>query len=289
MIADAEFKERFHARNRTFGGLTPENEGEFTEDFTFVQMADCQLGFIEENKSWDREIELLESAVEKINSLKPKPRFAILCGDMTHAFPWEGTPYEEQRDAYKRIIAGIDTSIPMLCVCGNHDVGNSPTEKYLELFDRTYGQSFYSFWVGGVHGIVLNSNIYFDPKDSKESFNLQETFLDKQLCSPRKATHRLVFSHHPWFVEDAEEKDEWCNIPKVRRVPLLEKFKAANVHTCFCGHYHQNARTHYGDMKIVVTTAIGKQLGKDMHGFRLVRVTEDSVTDEFVVISDRVN
>ncbi len=34
-----------------------------------------------------REVEMLKASVEHINRLKP--RFAIVCGDLVNAFPWE--------------------------------------------------------------------------------------------------------------------------------------------------------------------------------------------------------
>ena len=49
----------------------------------------------------------------------------------------------------------------------------------------------------------------------------------------------------------------------------------------FCGHYHRNAGGWDGDLEVVVTTAIGCQIGPDTSGMRVVKVTREEVTHEF--------
>ena len=61
--------------------------------FYFIQGADCQLGliqsYIEQNPipGWQKEIVLTKLAVKKINAMKPKPKFFVICGDLCHAYP----------------------------------------------------------------------------------------------------------------------------------------------------------------------------------------------------------
>ena len=58
-------------------------------------------------------------------------------------------------------------------------------------------------------------------------------------------------------------------------------FILTGVRTIFCGHYHRNAGGFYGDMELVVTSAVGAQLGEDLSGFRIVSVNEDSVKHKY--------
>ena len=44
-----------------------------------------------------------------------------------------------------------------------------------------------------------------------------------------KAKHLLVFQHQPWFLEEADEEDQYFNIPKERRMPMLEEMTKAGV------------------------------------------------------------
>ena len=50
----------------------------------------------------------------------------------------------------------------------------------------------------------------------------------------------------------------------------------------FCGHYHRNAGGFYNGIEQVVTSAIGAQLGNDESGIRIVNVSEDKITHEYV-------
>ena len=60
---------------------------------------------------------------------------------------------------------GLDAEIPLLCVCGNHDVGNAPSAVTIERYVSEFGDDYFGFWVGGVRGIVINSNLYYDPSE----------------------------------------------------------------------------------------------------------------------------
>lgn len=73
-----------------------EADKSWQEDFYFVQGADPQFGmmgtfkrtdFSPETLNWDEEIRLAKLSVEKVNQLNPKPRFFVICGDLTHQMP----------------------------------------------------------------------------------------------------------------------------------------------------------------------------------------------------------
>lgn len=49
----------------------------------------------------------------------------------------------------------------------------------------------------------------------------------------------------------------------------------------FCGHYHRNAGGCHDGLDVVVSSAIGCQLGDDAHGVRVVVVTEDQVVHRY--------
>lgn len=60
---------------------------EWNGAFRFVVFADTQLGMFANNTSVDYEIELCKIAVQKVNALRPRPKFVVCCGDLTHAEP----------------------------------------------------------------------------------------------------------------------------------------------------------------------------------------------------------
>ena len=57
-------------------------------------------------------------------------------GDLTNEFPVTGdaSKRDAQIEDFRRACALVDASIPLVCVCGNHDVGNTPTIKTLKAY-----------------------------------------------------------------------------------------------------------------------------------------------------------
>src|SRR5207237_1144549 len=105
---------------------------------------------------WEKETALFEHAVEHINRLRPK--FAIVCGDLVNQVT--GPMHRAQVEEFQRIARKVDPSVPLVCVCGNHDVGNRPTARTLETYRKGFGEDRFTFWAGGTGSIVLNSSLY---------------------------------------------------------------------------------------------------------------------------------
>lgn len=143
------------AVNKKYPGFTYETEGRWQGPFCFIHAADTQFGLIDSwnavplaEQTWEKEIVLTRKAISAANKLSPKPRFFVVCGDLVNAFPWEKYNDPQVKD-FKKIFTELDPSIPLICVCGNHDVGDSPTQESLQKYRNNFGDDFYSFWVGG--------------------------------------------------------------------------------------------------------------------------------------------
>ena len=67
-----------------------------------------------------------------------------------------------QEADFKAVYAGLHEDIPLVCVCGNHDIGNTPTHDSITNYQRSFGDDYFSFWVGGVMFLVLNSQFFED-------------------------------------------------------------------------------------------------------------------------------
>lgn len=251
--------------------------------FSFVQMADCQLGFFDNDASCEKEVILLEKTVEKINRLNP--RFVILCGDITNARPHQ-PQYEGQIASYKKVVSKIHPNIPLICLCGNHDVGDRPTVESIKSYKKHFGSHFFSFWVGGVHCIALNSSLLKDPTDAPELAKKQIKWLEKELFASyqQQPKHRFIFAHHSWFLFDPNEEDSHFNIPKAKRLKILELFEKIGTTACFSGHYHANAYGEFGKIKMITTGAVGKPLQGDVSGFRKVTVNEEGIEHEYLTL-----
>lgn len=257
------------AKDRAFPDLTREKQGTWTGRFFFVQLADPQFGFMDAAQ----EARNAEAAVEHVNRLKP--RFAVVCGDLVHPPP--GSKGNEEKIAeFRRIFGKIDPSIPLVCVSGNHDVGNKPTPDSLASYRKAFGEDWFGFWAGGVRCLVLNSTLYHDPSGALDEQKAQEKWFVAELEASKKEKPKqlLVFQHHSWFLKAPDEADGYFAIPKERRAPALAAMKDAGVRAVFAGHYHGNAHGRDGELEMVTTGPVGKPLRKDPSGLRIVEVHE---------------
>eukprot|EP00095_Tigriopus_kingsejongensis_P000977 maker-scaffold39_size501901-snap-gene-1.11 protein:Tk00977 transcript:maker-scaffold39_size501901-snap-gene-1.11-mRNA-1 annotation:"purple acid" len=288
------------AENRILPKFEQVGNDKWKEPFYFIQAADTQLGLMVNygdgtigdqypNITWDQEIELCEQSVTIMNSLRPKPKFFIVCGDLLDAMPdkWPDIRQRQQAD-FMRVYAKLDRDIPLVCVCGNHDVGNTPTKETMAAYQSNFGDDYFSFWNGGVHFIVLNSQFYEDASQVPDLAQAQELWLDGQLkmSNEKGSTHIVMFQHIPWFVEHPKEDKIYFNIEIDTRTRMMDKFKKHGVRKIFCGHYHRNAGGWDEGVELIVTTAIGCQIGNDFHGMRVVKVFEKEIEHKFHRLDD---
>lgn len=81
-----------------------------------------------------------------------------------------------------------------------------------------------------------------------------------------------------------EGKCDTCNV-LTKYIPCLFFFKTG-IRAVFSGHYHRNAGGSYKGLEMVVSSAIGCQLGQDTHGLRVVVVTEEEVVHRYYSLTD---
>lgn len=241
-------------------------------------MADPQFGFFSEGDDFSRETVNFTRAIEAANRLHPA--FVIVCGDLTNR-----TGDAREIAEYRRIAALLDPSIPLYDVAGNHDVGNAPTPASVAAYRGIFGADHYTFERNGVEGIVLNSSLIKDPSRDTADAAAQARWLAAVLDSARGQRRRvLVFQHHPWFLKSVDEPEQYFNLPVAARQEFLPELRAAGVRWIFAGHLHQNAIAHDGDLEMVTTSAVGRPLGRDPSGFRIVIVTPDTVMHRYYAL-----
>ncbi|RMZ95200.1 serine threonine- phosphatase CPPED1 [Brachionus plicatilis] len=210
-------------------------------------------------------------------------------GDLVDAFPDQTEMRTEQVRDLKETLGELNPDIKLVCVCGNHDIGDRPTEQTIQVYKDDFGDDYFSFWCQGCKFIALNSQLYFDSSLCPSQKAEQDAWLDAEL-SPSDCKHKIIFQHIPLFVDRPDEAAHvYFNIEPGERLRLMNKFIEAGVSTVFCGHYHQNAGGFYQQLECVVTSAVGAQLGSDGHGYRLVRVSEEKVEHKFVKVTDQIN
>ncbi len=209
---------------------------------------------------------------------------------MVDAFPECTELRAAQIKDLKAVLGELNPGIKLLCVCGNHDVGDIPTVQSIATYKKDFGDDYFSFWYNGCKFICLNSQLYFNSTHVEECRREQDAWLDSELNDSTPRKHLTVFQHIPLFVKSADEPaDIYFNIEPEQRKNLIERFKKAGVGKVFCGHYHKNAGAFDGDLEVVVTSAIGAQLGQDKHGYRIVEVHENEIKHKYIEVTDQVN
>jgi 3',5'-cyclic AMP phosphodiesterase CpdA len=246
------------------------------EPFFLVQMADPQFGMSTANLSFEKETELFEKAISQANRLKPA--FVIVCGDMINK---PADP--QQAEELLRIANNLDKEIPLYWVAGNHDVGQQPSEETLEWYRNTFGKDWYSFNVGGCKFLVVNSTIIVSPDKVRQETEKQWAWLNDELkkTNNENRIHTIVFQHHPLFLKDPQEQDNYFNFPGELRSTYLTLYKENGVAAVFAGHYHRNSYAKDGDMEMITSGPVGKPLGQDPSGFRIVKVFRDRIEHEY--------
>jgi len=310
----------------------------------FIVTADTQYGvlmdgFPMENPNWDTEIDISRECVRQINSMEgdERPLFVCVCGDLTDTEATIGNAYaswknvmkdwereeifEQQIRDWKEVWSHLDHDIGLVCLCGNHDVGNKPTAASINKWTSAFGNDYLAFWVNGTYNIGLNNCLFADPSLARDLYDEQLKWLEERLeyASARKASQIFVYSHYPWFIKDENEEpltmdsvslppDGWggkdkeflnsyFNIPIENRKKVLSLFETHNVTACFSGHFHQNvvSKTSWG-MPMIITGPLSMMLKSTSElstveeeqnvGFRIVDVKESSFNHNFISLNN---
>jgi hypothetical protein len=242
----------------------------------FLQMSDPQFGMYSENRDFAQETVNFEFAIATANRLRPK--FVVICGDLINQ-----AGNAAQAAEYKRIAAKLDPAIKLYDVAGNHDVGNQPTPASLAAYREKFGPDYYSFRSGDLAGFVLNSSLIAAPENAQAEAGRQDEWLQAELAKARAdgVRYRVIFQHHPWFLESADEPDQYFNIPTVARKRCLKLFHESGVTHVFAGHYHRNAHGRDGSLEMITSGPAGKFLGNDPSGMRVVIWSDAGIDHQY--------
>lgn len=243
---------------------------------SIIQMTDPQFGFFNDNKSFEKETENFTKAIEVANRLNPD--FVIVTGDLVN-IPF----HKEQLKEYKRVADLIKPTIPLYNLAGNHDVGNIPTLQNIKMYNNDFGKDYYKIESRGLFAVVLNSLYLHSPQHVMDQANEQEIWLKEKLAEAQKKKYKniIVFLHHPLFLNKPDEADEYFNIPKETRMRYLELFKKYKVSHIFSGHYHRNAFGTYEGIEMVTTGPVGRTLGKDPSGLRIINIIDSKIQHKY--------
>ena len=261
------------AKNRGFRSHNKETDGIWNGPFEFVQLTDPQLGMLHGDASWEEEEALLRLAVQRVNKHFDadgrRPKFLLVSGDLINRFPSDDdddakATRARQRTSLTSALSALHPSIPLVLQPGNHDLGQGvPTPRSLSEYTDAFGDDYFSFWMGGVFYIAINSQYYAQggqPADAAQrtARDVQHAWLLDQLAQGAGATHVVVLSHIAPFMGHEEEGWGWANWEPAARREIPAAAAAARVRLWISGHYHGNsiARSVKG-LEVVVSSAAG--------------------------------
>ncbi|MHC4111194.1 MAG: metallophosphoesterase [Planctomycetota bacterium] len=254
------------------------------QPFFFIQMSDPQFGMFPTNGDIFRETQLFEKAISHANRLKPA--FVISTGDLVNE-PCN----EKQLSIGLHTIQKFDKSFPFYLLPGNHDVGDAPTKQTLSWYRKDIGKDWYSFDYAGWHFIGLNSCIISQGRHVLQDVEKQWKWLNddlKQTVSDNNL-NIAVFMHHPLFLDNPEEADDYFNVPRQMRQVYLNLFQKYEIKTIFAGHLHQNNIAADSQLEVVTTGPVGMPFDLAYSGFRIVKVYADSMEHKYFSLDDVIN
>jgi len=246
---------------------------------TFIQMTDPQFGMYAENRGFAQETANFEFAVATANRLKPA--FVVVTGDLVNA-----AGDAAQIAEFKRVAGRLDPNIRLFLMPGNHDVGNEPTKESLANYREQFGPDYYTFRVGDITGIALNSNLEKGARNVPEEAAKMEAWFRTELAKARRDKHVIVFQHIPFFLQDANEADRYENIPRETRQRYLKILHEYGIKQVFAGHYHSTSEARDGDLEMITTGPVGKPVPPARSGLRIVTVSAAGVTHQYYDFGD---
>jgi len=248
----------------------PSKPGEDTKPtykaFTFVQLSDPQLGFLNGNSDYEADSLLLARAVKKTNNLQPD--FVIVTGDMTNA-----SGSAKQIKCYKTVMSAMDKRIPVYMVPGNHDIGGGSTDEKVAAYIKNYGYDHYSFEYEACKFIGINSCVIKDSNMVKEAEQFE--WIKSELDASKDARLTFVITHHSFFLNSYLETVSYSNQCMGAREKYWGVFTKGGVDCVIAGHLHDNKYAKYQGIEMVTVGPVGKPLNKGYSGVAVWSVTAE--------------
>lgn len=198
------------------------------------------------------------------------PMDAILfLGDIAYK---RGT-HEQLQTRFFDVYSGLIQRVPVYSAIGNHEIRTQGGRPFEEVFVFPGNERWYSFQLGDVHFVVL---------DTTQIGPAQATWLDEDLASASRR-FTVVLAHHPPFTA------AWRGPSRGFRrwfVPILERH---DVDLVLSGHEHHYERTRpIGGIHYIVSGGGGGRLSppgisghtkltRAVHHFLTLAVTRDAL------------
>ncbi|MBR4734643.1 MAG: metallophosphoesterase [Bacteroidales bacterium] len=240
------------------------------EPFTFIQMSDTQIGFIDKSAGYIHSDSLMKAAVMAANAAGPD--LVVITGDLVD------NPSNPRQDSIYRTRL-MELEAPYYHIPGNHDYLGFTREKQQEYIARR-GYDRFSFKHKGCAFIGMDSNCIKDVVEDAEKEQL--AWLQKELESARGCKYTLVFLHCPVIRESMDEPEDYFNFSVEKRREYIGLFKQYGVDAVFAGHCHQEYFGEHDGILFFTAGPVGNALGHGTPGYNFVNVGKDGLDVTYI-------
>ena len=244
--------------------------------FVFMQLTDTQIGFRDKTEGYAWSDSLMQAAVAAVNRVHPA--CVVITGDLVNR-----TSDSLQVAIYKRNLAGIDSSIPVYALPGNHDM-RPWTEENHAAFLAFNGYDRFSFKMKGCAFIGFDSCCIKDSIETVEKEQL--AWLEGELRKARKCRQIYLFTHCPVIRESIDEEEDYFNFPIPKRREYIDLFKKYGVTALFAGHTHTYYHTSFEGIEFITAGPVGAPLHGGFSGVNVVKVSGKGFSNEYVPAGD---
>lgn len=256
----------------TFSGMSAEDVDRYASELGM------RVGMVPRVEGWEWDARRYRAAVEAVNAIRPD--LVVIGGDMVDDPNSEG-----QYDEFMGITSMIDEEIPARWVPGNHDIAPdavAPTPDSLSTYRELFGEDYYAFDHGPLRFVALNTVVIDHPEQVPGEWDRQQRFLEEELVDARERGRPVVLiGHHPLFLQEAGEPDDYWNLPLIRRRVILDLVHRYGVPLAIAGHWHRNSLACDGSFEMVTTGPVGYPLGADPSGFRVVEFDRGRISHRY--------
>lgn len=254
-----------------------------------VHISDTQLGFTDSRNRFrlseeldipEERLELeytgidkryYERAVDKINMLNPRADVVVNTGDLV-----DSSDCARQWEDYREVTGKIES--PVYEVIGNHDGFGGK------------GKEYYSFKVKGFFFLALNSQFLKKYECYRNEVLDQKEFMEKELSRNRDCEFKILLMHHPLYIQNDTEPEDYFSLPPVQRKWILDMLEEFNVSAVLSGHYHRNNLRRFSNSELITTGPVSEAMGWDWdgrtaeRGFRIIDMDlrSGSISHEYV-------
>lgn len=244
-----------------------------------VQVTDPQMGFYTDNRDMTYETENLTRIVEAVNRLHPDA--VVFTGDYVH-----DPESEAQWSEFLRIAARIDPRIRTAHIPGNHDLRIENGAVDITPYEKHIGKDHFRIRVKGALLTGINSERLKVEDSDLAAAEEEIRRMESSLARKRKGEVSILFTHHPFFLQRIDEPEGYSTLaPEIRRRCFAD-FERLRVDAVFAGHLHDNAEAEYRGIPMIVTSAVGRQLGAAKPGVRIIWIREGSIRHRYFPIEE---